>query len=96
VSEPTPQSPARRLLSRRAQDELHSLQANVHSAGLQRSSTLRLLVSSRTAATVAAQREFWLEFAVADQEYRAAVRRLAIFCERYREGSPRLRAASAV
>ncbi len=92
MTEPTRQ-PARRLLSRRARDELHTLQANVHSAGLTRAAALRLLVCSRSAATVGAQREFWLEFAVADQEYRAAVRRLAIFCERYRDGSPRMRGA---
>lgn len=90
MTNPTRQAPARGLLSRRAQEELYSLQANVHSAGLQRTSALRLLVSSRSAATMAAQREFWFEFAVADQEYRAAVRRLAIFCEHHRQGSPRL------
>ena len=77
------------LLSRRALEELSVLQANVHRQGTLRATALRILVASRYAATVIAQREFWLEFAWADQEYRVAVRRLAQFCERYRDGSRR-------
>jgi hypothetical protein len=77
------------LLSRRALEELSVLQANVHRHGTLRATALRLLVASRHAATAVAQREFWLEFAWADQEYRVAVRRLAQFCERYRHGSRR-------
>ena len=77
------------LLSRRALEELSVLQANVHRHGTLRATALRILVASRHAATAVAQREFWLEFAWADQEYRVAVRRLAQFCERYRHGSRR-------
>ena len=46
----------------------------------QRNEALRLFVASRHATTPAAQREFWLEFSWVDQEYRAAVHRLAEFC----------------
>jgi len=88
VSRTVPAQPAG-LLSRRALDELSALQANVHRHGTLRAAALRILVASRHAATAVAQREFWLEFAWADQEYRVAVRRLAQFCERYRDGSRR-------
>ncbi|MFZ1101192.1 MAG: hypothetical protein WAN26_17485 [Steroidobacteraceae bacterium] len=73
-----------RVLSRRALEELGSLQQSVHEQRAQRNEVLRLFLASRHAATVVAQREFWLEFAWADQEYRAAVRRLAQFCEDHR------------
>jgi len=74
-------------LSRRALEELGVLHASLNRRGTLRARALRMLVASRHAATAAAQREFWLEFAYADQEYRVAVRRLARFCRRYREGS---------
>jgi hypothetical protein len=69
-----------KLLSRRALQELGTLQTSVHELGSQRGAALRLFLASRNATTVIAQREFWLEFAWADQEYRVAVRRLAQFC----------------
>jgi len=75
------------ILSRRALTELGELQASVHELYVQRTEALRRLLASRHAATVAAQREFWLEFAWSDQEYRAAVRALALFCLKHREGS---------
>jgi hypothetical protein len=68
------------VLSRRALEEFNSLQASVHASGSTRSKALRLFVASRNITTVDAQREFWLEFSLADQEYRVAVRRLAAFC----------------
>jgi hypothetical protein len=77
------------VLSRRARAELGVLQANLHALGVQRSRALRMLVASRHAATTAAQQEFWLEFACADQEYRVAVLRMAQFCAQHREGLPR-------
>jgi hypothetical protein len=76
-----------RILSRRALQELGALQSSVHELGSLRNAALRLFVASRHAATAMAQREFWLEFAWADEEYRAAVRRLAQFCVIYRDGS---------
>jgi hypothetical protein len=79
-----------KFLSRRALDELGALQASVHALSVQRNSALSIFVASRRAATVMAQREFWLEFAWADQEYRAAVHRLAQFCAQHHEGSRRL------
>ncbi len=39
-----------------------------------------MFVASRDAATQDAQREFWLEFSWVDQEYGAAVSKLANFC----------------
>lgn len=78
-----------RVLSRRARDELGALEACVHELGAQRNAALRLFLASRYAATSPAQREFWLEFSWADQEYRIAVRRLAQFCVAHRYGSRR-------
>ena len=82
------------VLSRRALDELRLLQANLHRHAARRNAALRLFVVSRRAATLMAQREFWLEFAWADQEYRVAVRRLAQFCLEHKDGSRRARRAS--
>ena len=73
-----------RLLSRRAIGELGTLAASMRELGTRRGRALRLLTASRTATTVAAQREFWLEFFWIDAEYRAAVRRLAQFCADHR------------
>ncbi len=67
-------------LSRRARTRLGLLQANVSKLAAQRNEALRLYVASRHATTPSAQREFWLEFSWLDQEYRAAVHRLAEFC----------------
>jgi len=67
-------------LSRRARARLGLLQASVSKLAAQRNEALRLFIASRHATTPAAQREFWLEFAWVDQEYRAAVHRLAEFC----------------
>jgi hypothetical protein len=69
-----------KVLSRRARDELGAMQTNVHELSTERNTALRIFVASRYVASTPAQREFWLEFAWADQEYRAAVRRLAQFC----------------
>lgn len=77
------------ILSRRALEELGSLQTAVHMLCSERNAALRRFVASRHAATVLAQREFWLEFAWADQEYRVAVQRLAEFCRDHRDGSRR-------
>jgi hypothetical protein len=68
------------VLSRRALEELNSLQARVHACSGMRNQALRIFVGSRNVTTAFAQREFWLEFSLADQEYRVAVRRLAAFC----------------
>lgn len=73
-----------RLLSRRAIGELGTLAASVRELATRRGRALRLLTASRSATTVAAQREFWLEFFWIDAEYRAAVRRLAQFCAEHR------------
>jgi len=75
-----PAGPRNKILSRRTIGALSALQASVQELGGHRSEALRLFVASRNATTEIAQREFWLEFSWIDQEYRAAVRRLADFC----------------
>ena len=67
-------------LSRRVLDELSDLQDAMRKLTADRNVALRMFLASRNAATRDAQREFWLEFSWADQEYRAAVSRLAQFC----------------
>ena len=78
-----------RILSRRALEELRALQATVHALGSPRNAALRMLVASRHSTTPIAQHEFWLEFSWLDQEYRAAVRRLAEFSRLHQDGSAR-------
>jgi hypothetical protein len=77
------------ILSRRALEELGTLQTLVQRLCGERNAALRRLLASRYAATVLAQREFWLEFAWSDQEYRVAVQRLAEFCRDHRNGPRR-------
>ena len=74
----------KRLLSRRALDELGTLQAVVRDLAVHRNTALRIFMASRNSTTPTSQREFWLEFSWVDQEYRAAVRKLAQFCHHHR------------
>ena len=76
-----------KLLSRRALDQLGTLQASVQGLASHRNTALRMFLASRNTTTAIAQREFWLEFAWVDQEYRIAVRRLAQFCTEHRENT---------
>jgi hypothetical protein len=78
-----------RFLSRRALEELGALQDAMQDLAAHRSAALRMFMTSRNTTTPMAQREFWLEFAWIDQEYRAAVRKLAQFCHRYRDTAQR-------
>ena len=78
-----------KLLSRRALDQLGTLQATVQELANHRNTALRMFVASRNTTTPVAQREFWLEFAWVDQEYRIAVRRLAQFCSDHRDTTAR-------
>ena len=89
MRELSPQRRTARILSRRALEELSALQATVHALGPPRNAALRLFLVSRHSTTRIAQHEFWLEFSWLDQEYRAAVRRLAQFCRLHQGGSPR-------
>ncbi|HVN44329.1 MAG TPA: hypothetical protein VMT66_03680 [Steroidobacteraceae bacterium] len=84
-----PRATPLRFLSRRAREELGALQESVQELRVYRNAALRIFVASRHAATAMAQRDFWLEFSWADQEYRIAVRRLAEFCFEHREGGLR-------
>jgi len=61
-------------------EQLSVLEASVHELTEVRNTALRMFIASRATTTTGAQREFWLEFAWVDQEYRVAVRRLAQFC----------------
>lgn len=72
-------------LSRRALEHLGSLQATVQELAVHRNMALRMFLASRNTTTPTAQREFWLEFSWADQEYRVAVRRLAQFCQEHQD-----------
>jgi hypothetical protein len=74
-----------KLLSRRALEELGGLQNAMQDLSVHRNAALRMFMTSRSTTTLVAQREFWLEFSWIDQEYRAAVRKLAQFCSRYRD-----------
>jgi hypothetical protein len=76
-----------KLLSRRALDQLGTLQASVQELATHRNTALRMFIASRSTTTPIAQREFWLEFAWVDQEYRIAVRRLAQFCTDHQDSS---------
>ena len=76
-----------KLLSRRALEQLGSLQASVQELATHRNTALRMFMASRNSTTAMAQREFWLEFAWADQEYRIAVRKLAQFCDEHRQSA---------
>jgi hypothetical protein len=76
-----------KLLSRRALDQLGTLQASVQELANHRNTALRMFLTSRNTTTLVAQREFWLEFAWVDQEYRIAVRRLAQFCTEHRDNT---------
>jgi hypothetical protein len=73
---------------RLALEELSALQARVHALGAPRNAALRRFVASHHCTTPIAQREFWLEFSWLDQEYSAAVRRLAEFCREHKDGWP--------
>jgi hypothetical protein len=73
-----------KTLSRKVMDELSELQLALRKLTAERNVALRMFAASRDAATQEAQREFWLEFSWADQEYRAAVNRLAQFCNAHR------------
>jgi hypothetical protein len=73
-----------KTLSRKVLDELRDLQGSLRKLAAERNAALRMFAASRDAATQDAQREFWLEFSWADQEYRAAVNRLAQFCRAHR------------
>jgi hypothetical protein len=76
-----------KLLSRRALDQLGTLQGSVQELAANRNTALRMFLASRNTTTAIAQREFWLEFAWVDQEYRIAVRRLAQFCTEHRDNT---------
>jgi hypothetical protein len=76
-----------KLLSRRALDKLGTLQASVQELATHRNTALRIFIASRDTTTAMAQREFWLEFAWIDSEYRVAVRRLAQFCTEHQDDS---------
>jgi hypothetical protein len=72
-----------KLLSTRARSELWKLQRAVRSAAEERNNVIRILLTSRSALTVGAQRDLWLEFSWVDQEYRICVIQLSAFCTKH-------------
>jgi hypothetical protein len=93
MRELSPRGRPLRIPSRLALEELSALQTRVHALGAPRNAALRRFIASRHSTTPIAQREFWLEFSWLDQEYRAAVMRLAVFCRDYKNGWPGSRRA---
>ena len=76
------------ILSRRSMVKLKALQSVVLELAANRNEVLRMFITSRYATTPLAQRELWLEFSWADQEYCSAVHDLARFCEATRRDEP--------
>jgi hypothetical protein len=68
--------------------KLRTLQSGVLELAANRNKVLRMFIASRHATTPDAQRELWLEFSWADQEYRSAVHDLAKFCQASRRLEP--------
>ncbi len=68
--------------------KLRALQSGVLELAANRNKVLRMFIASRYATTPLAQRELWLEFSWADQEYCSAVHDLAKFCRLTRNGDP--------
>jgi hypothetical protein len=76
------------ILSRRSMAKLRVLQSGVLKLAADRNKVLRMFMASRYATMPLAQRELWLEFSWADQEYRSAVHELAKFCQAARRAAP--------
>jgi hypothetical protein len=76
------------ILSRRSMAKLRALQSGVLELAADRNKVLRMFMASRYATMPLAQRELWLEFSWADQEYRSAVHELAKFCQANRRLEP--------
>jgi hypothetical protein len=72
-------------MSTRARAQLWKLQESVRGTARERDRLMRVLNSSRTALTAEARHELWMEFSLADQEYRFAVAELAQFCNHHGE-----------
>ena len=75
-------------LSRRKLSKLRTLQSDVRESAASRNLALRIFIASRFAMTGWAQKDLWLEFSCADQEYRSAVNGLAKFCRAIRRLDP--------
>lgn len=74
---------ASRLMSTRARAQLWKLQEAVRLTARERDQLLRHLDSCRLALSPSARRDLWLEYSLAEQEYRHAVAALAHFCEEH-------------
>lgn len=72
-------------MSTRSRAKLWKLQEAVRSAARERERLMHLLSSGRAMLTAEARRELWMEFSLADQEYRFAVAALAGFCATHGE-----------
>ena len=68
--------------------KLRALQSGVLELAANRNKVLRMFIASRYVTTPLAQRELWLEFSWADQEYCSAVHDLHKFCQLTWNGDP--------
>jgi hypothetical protein len=68
------------FLSIRVRKQLNRLEASLSEAARARNQALRVVKASRSATVSSASRDFWLEYAWHDQEYRWSVRQLQLFC----------------
>jgi hypothetical protein len=74
-----------RSLSARFFAELDQLEGEAAELGNEREGAMRRLLASQDAANRSAQAGFWDDFLCSDQEYRAAIGRIARFCRSNRE-----------
>ena len=72
----------RRILPVRIRRQLNDLESALGEARAARGFALGVFRASVASANASAQREYWLEFSWLDQEYRVAVRKLAVYCAR--------------
>jgi hypothetical protein len=70
-------------MSTRARAQLWKLQEAVRAASRERDRLMRQLESGRSALAMGARRELWMEFSLAEQEYRVAIAQLLEFCNRH-------------
>jgi hypothetical protein len=76
-------------MSTRSRAQLWKLQEAVRMTGRDRDRYMRLLCLSRAALTTDSHRELWMDYSLADQEYRHAVMQLQDFCTRHDEAVER-------
>jgi hypothetical protein len=74
---------ASRLMSTRARTQLWRLQEAVRACAAKRDELMRRCEAARLVLMPEALRELWMEFCLAEQEYRIAIANLDEFCTRH-------------